>query len=118
MPAPGHRAEYARRLRRVLAHIDGQLAAPLELKDLADVAHFSPYHFHRIFAAWMGETLGDYLRRRRLERAAVLLRSDPALPVLNAALEVGFGSGEAFSRAFKAHFGHASGSGGRRHRLR
>ena len=54
----------------------------------------------------MGETLGDYLRRRRLERAAVLLRSDPTLPVLNAALEVGFGSGEAFSRAFKAHFGH------------
>lgn len=107
MTAPGARAEYARRLRRVLAHIDAQLAEPLELKDLADVAHFSPYHFHRIFAAWMGETLGDYLRRRRLERAAVLLRSDPALPVLNAALEVGFSSGEAFSRAFRSHFGHA-----------
>jgi AraC family transcriptional regulator len=105
--APGARAEYARRLRRVLAHIDEQLAEPLELKDLASVAHFSPYHFHRIFAAWMGETLGDYLRRRRLERAALMLRSDPALPVLNAALEVGFGSGEAFSRAFKTRFGYA-----------
>lgn len=99
------RAEYARRLRRVLAHIDAHLAAPLVLKDLAEVAHFSPYHFHRLFAAWMGETLGDYLRRRRLEVAAARLRADPALPVLNAALDVGFGSGEAFARAFKQHFG-------------
>lgn len=107
MAATAARAEYARRLRRVLAHIDTQLAAPLALKELAAVAHFSPYHFHRLFAAWMGETLGDYLRRRRLERAALLLRADPALPVLNAALEVGFGSGEAFTRAFKSHFGHA-----------
>jgi AraC family transcriptional regulator len=104
---PGARAEYARRMRRVLQHIDTHLAAPLALKDLAAVAHFSPYHFHRLFAAWMGETLGDYLRRRRLERAAQLLRNDRAVPVLNAALDVGFGSGEAFTRAFKAHFGHA-----------
>lgn len=107
MAASGARAEYARRLRRVLAHIDDHLSDPLALKDLADVAHFSPYHFHRLFAAWMGETVGDYLRRRRLERAAQRLRNDPAVPVLNAALDVGFGSGEAFSRAFKAHFGHA-----------
>jgi AraC family transcriptional regulator len=107
MPAASARAEYARRLRRVLAHIDDHLADPLALKDLAAVAHFSPYHFHRLFAAWMGETLGDYLRRRRLERAAQRLRNDPAVPVLNAALDVGFGSGEAFTRAFKSHFGHA-----------
>jgi AraC family transcriptional regulator len=102
---PGARAEYARRLRRVLEYIDAHLAEPLALKDLAAVAHFSPYHFHRLFAAWMGETLGDHLRRRRLEVAAARLRADPALPVLNAALDVGFGSGEAFSRAFKQHFG-------------
>ena len=107
MPAASARAEYASRLRRVLAYIDDHLADPLVLKDLAAVAHFSPYPDHRRFAAWMGETLGDHLRRRRLERAAQRLRNDPAVPVLNAALDVGFGSGEAFTRAFKAHFGHS-----------
>ncbi len=69
------------------------------------MAHFSPFHFHRLFAAWTGETLGDYLRRRRVEQAALRLRSQPRLSVLEAALGVGFGSGEAFARAFRQHFG-------------
>lgn len=94
-------------MRRVLEHIEANLAQPLDLKTLAAVASFSPFHFHRLFAAWMGETLGDYLRRRRLERAATRLRADPSLPVLHAAIDVGFGSGEAFARAFRAHFGSA-----------
>jgi AraC family transcriptional regulator len=98
------RREYASRLNRVLDHIDQHLADPLELTTLAEVAHFSPYHFHRLFAAWMGETLGEYLRRRRLEIAAQRLAANTRLPVLNVALEVGFGSGEAFARAFKERF--------------
>ena len=92
-------------MHRVLAAIDQCLDQPLDLARLAAVANFSPYHFHRVFAAWMGETLGDYLRRRRVEMAASRLAAQPRLSVLRAALSVGFGSGEAFSRAFKAHFG-------------
>ncbi|WP_028447405.1 AraC family transcriptional regulator [Chitinimonas koreensis] len=99
------RAEYARRMNRVLDHIDRHLDAPLDLAALAEVAHFSPYHFHRLFAGWMRETLGDYLRRRRLEVGAHLLAQRPAMPVLEVALTVGFGSGEAFARAFKLQFG-------------
>ena len=98
------RAEYARRMHRVLEHIDSHLDQPLDLNALAEVAHFSPFHFHRLFSAWMGETLGDYLRRRRLEVAAMRLAAQPGLRVLQAALSVGFGSGEAFTRAFKARF--------------
>ena len=63
-----HRAEYARRMNRVLDYIDLHLDQPLDLARLAGVANFSPFHFHRVFAAWMGETLGDYARRRRLEK--------------------------------------------------
>jgi AraC family transcriptional regulator len=92
-------------MHKVLAHIDARLDQPLDLAALADVAHFSPYHFHRLFAAWMDETLGDYVRRRRVEVAALRLMTQPRLSVLQAALSVGFGSGEAFSRAFRAHFG-------------
>jgi AraC family transcriptional regulator len=53
----------------------------------------------------MGETLGDYLTRRRLERGAQRLRGQPGSTVLSIALSVGYGSAEAFSRAFKARFG-------------
>ena len=98
-------AEYHRRMTRVLDHIDRHIAEPLELADLAAVAHFSPYHFHRLFLAWMGETLGDYLRRRRLEKGALMLAHQPEQAVLNIALTVGFGSGEAFARAFQRQFG-------------
>jgi len=99
------RAEYARRMNRVLNYIEQHLDQPLELAQLADVANFSRFHFHRIFAAWMGETLGDYARRRRLEKAAFLLSCGACTSVLDAALATGFGSGEAFARAFKQKFG-------------
>jgi AraC family transcriptional regulator len=96
--------EYAERMHRVLAHIDDHIDQPLDLPQLAQVANFSAFHFHRLFAAWMGETLGDYLRRRRLEVAAMRMVAQPRLPVLSVALSVGWGSGEAFARAFKARF--------------
>ena len=96
---------YAQRMNRVLDYVDAHLDADLDLPSLAAVACFSPFHFHRLFMAWMGETLGDYLRRRRLEAAAVRLAAHPALPVLDVAVSVGFGSGEAFARAFKLRFG-------------
>lgn len=94
-------------MHRVLEHIDRQLDERLELETLARVANFSPFHFHRLFAAWMGETLGEYLRRRRLEVAAQRLVAQPRLSVLQVALSVGFGSAEAFTRAFKARFGES-----------
>jgi len=45
------RAEYQARMHRVLAHIDTHLDEPLDLATLAGVAHFSPFHFHRLFSA-------------------------------------------------------------------
>lgn len=98
-------AAYARRMHKVLDYIDRYLDQTLELATLAEVAHFSSFHFHRLFSAWMGETFGDYLRRRRLEVAAMRLKAQPEVPILNIALSVGFGSAEAFARAFKGRFG-------------
>lgn len=102
---PGSRGEYERRIHRVLEHIDAHLDQPLPLDELAAVANFSAFHFHRLFTAWSGETVGDYLRRRRVETAAWRLMGQPRLTVLQAALAVGFGSGEAFARAFRQRFG-------------
>jgi AraC family transcriptional regulator len=105
MTPPRSRAEYDGRMHRVLEHIDRRLDQPLDLETLAGVAHFSPFHFHRLFSAWMGETVGDYLRRRRVEIAATRLVAQPRVRVLPIALSVGFGSAEAFARAFKTRFG-------------
>jgi AraC family transcriptional regulator len=105
MASRDSRSEYERRMHRVVEYIDQQLDRPLDLGILAEVAHFSPFHFHRLFSAWMGETLGDYLRRRRVEVAAMRLVAQPRVTVLQTALSVGFGSAEAFTRAFNAKFG-------------
>lgn len=102
---PKSRDVYAGRMHRVTEHIDQNLDQYLDLETLAEVAHFSPYHFHRLFAAWMGETLGAYLRRRRCEVAATRLLAQPKVSVLKIALSVGFGSAEAFAHAFNARFG-------------
>lgn len=89
----------------MVEYVDRHLDQKLDLATLAEVAHFSPYHFHRLFQALMGEPLGDYIRRRRLEIAAVRLRAQLRVPVIQIALSVGFGSAEAFTRAFRARFG-------------
>ena len=96
---------YVDRMHRVIEHIDQHLDQFLDLESLAEIAHFSPFHFHRLFSAWMGETLGGYLRRRRCEIAATRLVAQPRLGILQIALGVGFGSAEAFTHAFGARFG-------------
>ena len=103
--SPDAPADYRRRIDRVINHIGAHLAEPLDLAKLAAVAHFSPWHFHRIFQAMTGETLADCVRRLRLQAAAQRLVRHPRTPALAIALEVGFASAEVFSRSFKAHFG-------------
>ena len=105
MTRKANRAEYSARMHRVLEFIDRHLDQELDLRTLASVAHFSSFHFHRVFFSWTGETVGDYLRRRRLEIAAARLAGQPKLSIFNVASSVGFGSIEAFARAFKVRFG-------------
>ena len=99
------RSWYVASINRVVDHIDAHLAEALDLETVARVAHFSPWHFHRLFQAFTGETLADRVRRRRLETAAARLLATPPQSALRIALDVGFGSAEVFTRAFRAHFG-------------
>lgn len=98
-------AGYVARFNRVVDYIDSHLAETLDLRTLAAVAHLSPWHFHRLFHALMGETLAERVRRRRLEAAASLLLSAPPVSAQAIALDCGFGAAEVFTRTFKAHFG-------------
>ena len=93
--------DYQQRILRVLTHIQEHLDEALELEELARVACFSSFHFHRVFAAMTGETIADHVRRLRLERAAMELRSG-AKQVIQVALDAGYEAHAAFTRAFKA----------------
>ncbi|WP_148449835.1 AraC family transcriptional regulator [Gorillibacterium timonense] len=98
-------AEYAARINRVMDYIEMHLPDALSLEELAEVAGFSKYHFHRMFHAYTGETLFDYIQRLRLEKSASLLLLNPGLTVTEVALEYGFSSSSVFARAFRACFG-------------
>jgi AraC family transcriptional regulator len=96
--------DYRARMERVRTHIQLHLDESLPLDELASVACFSPYHFHRIFKGMTGESVGEYLRRIRLQRAAHQLRSS-SQAILAIALEAGYESHEAFTRSFRESFG-------------
>src|SRR5579862_9013517 len=106
---PTHAAtwsDYKDRILRVLAHIQEHLSESLDLEELAQIACFSSFHFHRVFAGMTGETIADHVRRLRLERAATELKCGPR-SVIQIALDAGYESHEAFTRAFKAAYGTA-----------
>lgn len=94
---------YEERILRVLVHIQSHLSETLELDDLARVAHFSPFHFHRVFRGMVGESLKSHIRRLRLERAAHVLKHSEQ-PVTRIAFDAGYETHEAFTRAFKTMF--------------
>ena len=95
--------EYAQRIDRVIDYLRGNLHRPVKLAELADVACFSEFHFHRIFTAVSGETLNSFTNRLRLEKAARLLRySEQSLTDI--ALDCGFSSSATFSRAFRSGY--------------
>lgn len=98
------RSDYAVRLERVIKWLADHMDDTLDLNELAEVAYFSPYHFHRIYHAMQGETAAETVRRLRLHRAAVELITGE-LPVTRIARRAGYGSQEAFTRAFKAAYG-------------
>lgn len=100
------RAELARRLRLAAAHIEASLDRPLPVAGVASAACLSPFHFHRLFTAYFGETPHRYITRLRLERARALLRGS-SRSITEVALECGFETPAAFTARFAKRFGVA-----------
>ncbi len=101
------RDAYALRFAAVLDHVRTHPDGDLRLESLARLAHFSPYHFHRVFTAVVGETVAVFVRRARLERAVQLMRAAPGRALGSIALDAGFSSASDFGRAFRRHYGRA-----------
>ena len=99
---------HSQRILAVLSHIQFHLDEELGLEALSQLAGFSPFHFHRIFLAATGETVGAHVRRLRLARAAYRLEFSDT-PVTEIGFEAGYRACEAFSRAFKTHYGEPPG---------
>ena len=97
--------KYKVRIDRVIQYIEINLSNKISLAEVAKVSHFSAYHFHRIFTGIVGETVNDYIVRRRLERAINLLVFKSELSITRVALDSGFSSSANFSKAVKIHFG-------------
>jgi len=102
-PADHHRD----RLRRVLAHIDRHPEGALDVATLAGVASVSPCHFHRQFTASLGLPVHRYVQLGRLGRAAHRLAYRRWEAVTEIALDAGYDSPDAFTRAFRQRFGQA-----------
>lgn len=96
--------DYRIRLQKALDFIEDHLEEDIDLDDIAGSACFSKFHFHRLFQAWLGITVADYVRKRRLTMAACRLRQFPD-SVLDVALRYCFGTHESFIRAFRRQHG-------------
>src|SRR6516162_3732239 len=89
---------------KALWFVEGRFAADISLDEVAAACGVSRFHLARAFAAATGQSVGRYMRGRRLTEAAKRL-ANGAPDILAVALEAGYGSHEAFTRAFRKQFG-------------
>lgn len=95
--------DYLRALEQAIIYIENHLGEAVTVEDVARAAGYSYYHLTRQFSAVLGESVGSYFKKRRLaDSAKELLYTDKR--IIDIALEHGFASSEAFSRAFKAAY--------------
>jgi AraC family transcriptional regulator len=95
------------RFRRVLGHIDAHLDDVPSLDELASVACYSPFHFHRRFSALTGLSVHRYVQLLRFKRAAWQAAFRPGVSITRMAMDAGYESAEAFSRAFSQRLGRS-----------
>jgi AraC family transcriptional regulator len=89
---------------KALWYVESHSRDPISLEEVATICHVSAFHLTRAFAATMGLSLMRYVRARRLSEAARQL-AEGADDILSLALDSGYGSHEAFTRAFRDQFG-------------
>lgn len=96
--------KYQSRMDRVINYIYAHLDDEIDLNHLAEVACMSPYHWHRIYRGFSGETIAATVKRLRLHRSAnQLVNTNMSLQSI--VVQSGYSSNSAFSRAFIADYG-------------
>ncbi|MER5961371.1 AraC family transcriptional regulator [Streptomyces sp. NPDC002057] len=92
------------RLNQAMEHLEACLDQKVDMAEVARIAAMSEYHFRRLFSALAGMPLPVYVRRRRMTLAGAEVLAGE-LTLLDVAVRYGYGSGEAFARAFRSVHG-------------
>lgn len=95
--------DYVDCVNSVIDYIEESLSAQVTISDLCAETFYSPVHLQRIFLHTVGETIGQYLKGRRLSEAADRLATT-SMPILGIALQFGYDSQESFTRAFRSKY--------------
>ena len=90
---------------KIIQYIDNNLDTELSLEIVSEIGAYSPFHFHRIFKLIIGETLQNYIFRKRIEKSAFYLSLRKNLSIKDIYLNVGFSSHSDFNKAFKKYYG-------------
>ncbi|WP_299667979.1 GyrI-like domain-containing protein [uncultured Polaribacter sp.] len=93
------------RLHIAIQFIEENLSEKLSLESISKKAFFSPFHFHRLFSVVVGETLQNFITRKRIEKAASYLLHQKEKSITAVSEAVGFENLSSFSRAFKSFYG-------------
>ena len=86
-------------MNQAMAYLEASLDA-VDIAEMARIAHCSEYHFRRMFSFLSGYSLMEYIRRRRLSLAGQVLMENPRSKVIDVALQFGYESPDAFTKAF------------------
>lgn len=92
------------RIQDSIDYIEENLEKKISLDDIANRAYLSKFHFHRLFHSAVGESIGDYIRKRRLSEAARELRETNE-KIIDIAFKYQFNSQESFTRSFRKNYG-------------
>lgn len=96
--------DYRKRIYASMNFISNNIEREVTLSEIAEVASFSPFHFHRLFKAVVGENVAEFTRRIRLELAANRLLGYPEKDVTSIALSCGFSSSQRFAKIFRQRY--------------
>jgi len=94
---------HSERVNTVLQYINSHLGDELSISYLAEISNYSSFHFHRIMRAYLGESIGNYIIRVKMDAGATLLQHTQ-LEIVEIAHKVGYNSPSSFNKAFKKHF--------------
>jgi AraC family transcriptional regulator len=95
---------YEERVNCVMEYIECNLSSTLNLTKLAEIAHFSPYHFHRVFHSITGKTIQNFIIQKRLSATIYRLLYSPRMTITEIAHDCGFLSPVNFTRSFKSFY--------------
>ncbi len=95
--------DYLKRMNRIVEYVNEHLNEDIDLDRLAELSNFSKWHFQRIMKAFIGEPIGTFIQRKRVETAAKLLH-DTDLPISAIAYEVGYDTPSSLSKIFRLFY--------------